>query len=198
MVMPGGGAWEARVMRKQEPNTRRASATRAVRAMRNQAGLEALAAPRRNARACQTRATVSESWSSSCRSGREKSMTGSVGSPLVATGRVGMVFTKPIVPEWAWARGRGEVKIGWLDRSPPVVSKGGEEKREFYEAPGSPSVPGASVTAGSQKSTSMPLAAFEMGRVGAMARHSARQAAVRTSPFQQAGMRAPAGVQPGH
>ena len=57
--------------------------------------MEALVAPRRDARAGQMRATVSESWSSSCRSGREKSMTGSVGSPQVATGRIRKVFTKP-------------------------------------------------------------------------------------------------------
>ena len=85
-----------------------------------------------------------------------------------------------------------------MDRSPPVVSKGGEEKRKFEEAPGSPSVAGASAAAGSQKATSAPLATLDMGRVGAKARHSARQAEVRTSPFQQAGMRAPAEVHPGH
>ena len=95
MVLHGGGAGEARVSRKQEPNTRRASATMAVSAMRNRDGLAALAAPRRDARAGQMRATVSESWSSSCRSGREKRMTGSVGSPQVATGRIRGVFTKP-------------------------------------------------------------------------------------------------------
>ena len=94
-VLHGGGAGEARVSKKQEPKTRRASATMAVSAMRNRAGLAALAAPRRDARAGQMRATVSESWSSSCRSGREKSMTGSVGSPQVATGRIREVFTSP-------------------------------------------------------------------------------------------------------
>ena len=85
-----------------------------------------------------------------------------------------------------------------VDRSPPVVSKGGEEKIKLEEAPGSPSVAGASGAEGSQKTTSTPLAALEMGRVGAKARHSSRQAGVRTSPFQQAGMRVPAGVHPGH
>ena len=85
-----------------------------------------------------------------------------------------------------------------VDRSPPVVSEWGEEKRKLEEAPGSPSVAGASRTEGSQKATSTPLATFEMGRIGAKARHSARQAAVRTSPFQQAGIRAPAAVHQGH
>ena len=85
-----------------------------------------------------------------------------------------------------------------MDRSPPVVSKGGEEKRKLGEAPGSPSVVRASGTEGSQKATSTPLAALEMGRVGAKARHSSRQAEVRTSPFQQEGMRVPAGDHPGH
>ena len=103
----------------------------------------------------------------------------------------------PLVPGWTWAQGRGEDKIGWVDRSPPVVSEGVEEKRKIDEAPGSPSVVGAFGTAGIQKATSTPLAALEMGRVGAKVRHSARQAAVRTSPFQQAGMQAPAGVHPG-
>ena len=78
------------------------------------------------------------------------------------------------------------------------MSKGGEEKRKFGEVPRSPSVAGASAAAGSQKATSTPLATFEMGRIGAKARHSARQAAVRTSPFQQAGIRAPAAVHQGH
>ena len=112
-------------------------------------------------------------------------MSGSVGSPLVATGRVGTVFIWVREPRGSKAQVWGEDKIWMLDRSPPVVSEGGEEKRKFDEA-------------GSQKATSTPLAALEMGRVGAKARHSARQAAVRTSPFQQAGMRAPAGVHPGH
>ena len=85
-----------------------------------------------------------------------------------------------------------------VDRSPPVVSEWGEEKIKLEEAPGSPSVAGASRTEGSQKATSTPLAALEAGRVGAKARHSSRQAGVRTSPFQQEGMRVPAGVQPGH
>ena len=196
--MRGGGAGEDRAMRKQEPYTRRASATRAVRAMWKRAGLEARAAPRREARVGQVRATVSESTRSSWVSRREKSMPGSVGSPLVATGRVVMLFHGAPVPGRAGAQGCGEGKIGRLDRSPPVVSGGGEEKRILGEAVGSPSVAGASWTAGSQKATSTPLAALEMGRFGAKVRHSVLQAAVRTSPFQQAGMRAPAGVQPGH
>ena len=125
-------------------------------------------------------------------------MTGSVGSPLVATGRVGMVFNWEWAPSgsraWVW----GEDKMWVVDRSPPVVSEWGEEKIKLEEAPGSPSVAGASRTEGSQKATSTPLAALEAGRVGAKARHSSRQAGVRTSPFQQEGMRVPAGVQPGH
>ena len=185
-------------MRKQEPNTRRASATRAERAIQNRAGLEARVAPRRAARAGQIRETVSESWSSSCRAGREKSISGSVGSLLVATGRVRTVFIWVPVPGGDWAQGWGEDKIWLVDRSPPVVSEGGEEKRKLDDAPGSPSVAGALRTEGSQKTTSTPFAALEIGRVGAKARHSSRQAEVRTSPFQQAGMRAPAGVHPGH
>ena len=109
-----------------------------------------------------------------------------------------MVFNWEWAPRgsraWVW----GEDKIWVVDRSPPVVSEWGEEKIKLEEAPGSPSVAGASRTEGSQKATSTPLAALEAGRVGAKARHSSRQAGVRTSPFQQEGMRVPAGVQPGH
>ena len=50
----------------------------------------------------------------------------------------------------------------------------------------------------SQKATSTPDAAKEVVRVAAKEAQSARQAGVRSSPTQQEGMRAPAGVQPGH
>jgi hypothetical protein len=50
----------------------------------------------------------------------------------------------------------------------------------------------------SQKETSTPDAAKEVGRVAAKAAQSARQAVVRSSPTQQEAMRAPVGVQPGH
>jgi hypothetical protein len=65
-----------------------------------------------------------------------------------------------------------------LDRSPPVADASSLE---------------------SEKATSAPCAMLEQGRTrtNVTVRHSARQASVRSSPFQQAGVRAPAAVQPG-
>ena len=126
-------------------------------------------------------------------------MTGSVGSPLVATGR----FEESVIRAGASSAGRrsgqrGEANSKNSDRSPPVVSESGWGEGVMTAAHGSPPVAGAAGGPASQKLTARPLTMSERGREGAKARHSARQAGVRTSPFQQAGTRAPAAVHPGH
>ena len=83
-----------------------------------------------------------------------------------------------------------------LGRSPPVVSKGAWGEEKSWEASGSPPVADAS-SLESQKATSAPCAMLEQGRTRTNVRHSARQASVRLLPFQQAGIRVPAAVQPG-
>ena len=126
-------------------------------------------------------------------------MTGSVGSPLVATGRFeGSVITAEASSAERRSGQRGEENSKNSDRSPPVVSESGWGEGMIMAAHGSPPVAGAARGGASQKLTARPLAMSERGRVGAKARHSARQAGVRTSPFQQPGARAPAAVQPGH
>jgi hypothetical protein len=77
------------------------------------------------------------------------------------------------------------------------VSRGAWGEENSWEGSGSPPVADSS-SGDSQKATSTPCATMELGRTWAKVRHSARQASVRSSPFQQAGILTPAAVQPGH
>jgi hypothetical protein len=124
-------------------------------------------------------------------------MSGSVGSPLVATGRIARNVFKARGPSGHRSGQRGEADSERSDRSPPVVSEKSWGEGVMKAARGSPPVACAESGSGSQKLTVAPRAMLEMGRVGAKSLHSARQAGVRSSPFQAAGMRAPAAVQPG-
>jgi hypothetical protein len=189
----------SRALRKQAPKTKRASETRALRARRNRDRLVARAADRSAAKAGQVRAIWSGSRSKARTERREKIMTGSVGSPLVATGSVeGSVITAEASSAGRRSGQRGEANSKNSDRSPPVVSGSKWGEGMMMAAHGSPPVASAAGGLASQKLTARPLAMSERGRVGAKARHSARQAGVRTSPFQQPGARVPAAVQPGH
>jgi hypothetical protein len=191
----GGGAFRAR--RKQAPKTSRASETRALRANRNLEGLFARDAARRARKAGHVRETVSESRSKSRAECREKVMPGSVGSRLVATGRIARDVFKTRVPSGHRSGQRGEANLENSDRCPPVVSENSRGEEVVRAAPGSPAVAGAESGSGSQKLTVTPRAMLEMGRVGAKARNSARQAGVRSSPILAAGMWAPTVVHPG-
>ena len=174
----------------------RASETRALRAMRSRATLVARAAPRRAANAGQVRPISSESESRFCTDWRENENPGSAGSPQVAAGR-GESFNEMSLTPTGETQGWGESKITRLDRSPPVVSKGAWGEEKSWGASGSPPVADVS-SLESQKTTSAPCATLEQARTRANVRHSALQASVRLSPFQHAGIRAPADVQPGH
>ncbi len=172
-----------------------ASETGALRAIRSRATLVVRAAPRRAVHAGQVRLIASESDSRARTDWTENKKPGSVGSPLVATGR-GESFTGSLSTPAGSTQVWGEDKIMRLDRSPPVVSRGVWGEENSWEASGSPPVAGASSLA-SQKATSTPCTMLEQGRTRTNVRHSARQASVRSSPFQQAGIRVPAAVQPG-
>ncbi len=124
-------------------------------------------------------------------------MPGSVWSPLVATGRIARDVFKTGRPTGHRSGQRGEANLEKSDRSPPFVSEKSWGEEVMKAARGSPPVASAGSGSGSQKLTAAPLAMLEMGRVGAKTRHSARQAGVRSSPFQAAGMRAPAAVHTG-
>ena len=192
----GAGAGAERARRKQAPKTRRASETKALRAMWSRATFVARAAPRRAANAGHVRWISSESDSRSRSDRRENRRSGSVGSPRVATGR-GESFTGTMATPSRGTPGWGEAKITGSGRSPPGMSRGAWGEEKSWEASGSPPVAGAS-SLGSQKDTSTPCATWEVGRTRTNVRHSVRQAAVRLSPFQQAGMRMPLAVHPGH
>jgi hypothetical protein len=164
----------------------RASETRALRAMRSRATLVARAAPRRAANAGQVRLIASESDSRVRTDWMENRRAGSVGSPAVATGR-GESFTRSSATSAGGTHGWGEAKIVRLDRSLPFVSKGAWGEENSWEGSGSPPVADASSVA-SQKATSAPCEMLQQGRTWAKVRHSARQASVRSSPSQQAGI----------
>ncbi len=171
--------------------------TRALKAMRSRATLVARAAPRRAANAGQVRSIATESACRARTACRENRSPESDGSPPVATGR-GVSFTEssatPARDTQEW--GEDTSKIMRLDRSPPVASRGAWGEENSWGASGSPPVADASSLV-SQKATSAPCAVLEVGRTRTNTRHSARQASVRSSPFQQAGIRVPAAVQPG-
>ena len=187
----------SRALRKQAPKTKRASETRALRARRNRDRLVARAADRSAAKAGQVRAIWSGSRSKARTERREKIMTGSVGSPLTGSFEESVIRAgDPSVGRRSGQRGEANSKNS--DRSPPVVSGSKWGEGMMMAAHGSPPVASAAGGVASQKLTARPLAMSERGRVGAKARHSARQAGVRTSPFQQPGARVPAAVQPGH
>jgi hypothetical protein len=104
----------------------------------------------------------------------------------------------PAGPWGARAEGRGEDKIGASGRSPPVVSKAGWGGDTIWGVPGPQPVEGTPLgSENSHKGTSATRAMRAGGSTRANVFQSARQAGVRTSLFQHAGMRAPAGVQPG-
>jgi hypothetical protein len=172
-----------------------ASETKALRAIRSRATLVARAAPRRAANAGQMRLIESESDSSVRTDWMENRRACSVGSPSVATGKR-RSFTESSATSTGGTQGWGEDKTWRLDRSPPVVSRGAWGEENSWEESGSPPVAGSS-SGGSQKATSTPCATLEVARTCAKVRHSARQASVRSSPFQQAGILAPAAVHPG-
>jgi hypothetical protein len=175
--------------RKQAPKTRRASETKALRARRNLEGLIAWAAAQRAPKAGHVSPMVSESRSRPRAECREKGMTGSVGSPLVATGRIARDVFKAWMPSGQRSGQRREANLGRSDRSQPVVSEKSWGEGLIKEAHGSPPVAGAGSGSSSQKLTVAPRATLEMCRAGAKTRHSARQAGVRSSPFQAAGTR---------
>jgi hypothetical protein len=177
----------------------RASETRALRAIRSRATLVARAAPRRAANAGQVRLIESKSDSRVRTDWMENKRAGSVGSPLVATGR-GRSFTESSATSKEGTQGWGEAKIWRLDRSPPVVSRGAWGEEKSGEGSGSPPVADSSSGASQKawfKATSTPCETMEQARTWAKVRHLARQASVSSSPFQQAGILVPAAVHPG-
>ena len=87
--------------------------------------------------------------------------------------------------------GRGRVRG---DKFTSMTGARGADGTAGGGPPGSEREPSG---AGSQKATSTPAAAQEVGSVAAKVAHSLRQAGVRSSPAQQELMRTPAAVQPG-
>jgi hypothetical protein len=109
----------------------------------NREGLVAWAAAQRVPKAGHVSDMVSKSWSRPWAECSEKGMTGSVRSPLVATGRIARDVFRAGTPSGQRSRQRGEANLARSDRSPPVLSEKSWGEGLIKTTHGSPPVAGA-------------------------------------------------------